>query len=310
MKSRVLRVMDYRNVDMKPLLKPFVPDEAALEKELMRLANPYIRWEEGTTVSAGDQVICCLESDCPRFRREKVRFVAGSGIFHWELEALSIGMSVGEIKTAELPEGKVSLCVTAVKNRLVPRISDEMVEKLGLEGVRTVDDYSVYLLKQQKDAAFQEILYVSQKELMKEVLSGSEFVLHREDWSAAVKGELDRCRVLCRQEGMVLEEMTPEQFADRIPVKSYHELVAMIQDNSWDSLCEHLLGRYYGERDGFCPNEADYEAFIADYTKSWNITEEKAREINTLDNYIFERYIGYAYDVQLQYIREQYDSEE
>ena len=39
-----------------------------------------------------------------------------------------------------------------------------------------------------------------------------------------VNRELDRCRTLCRQEGMVLEEMTPEQFRGRIPVKSYHEL--------------------------------------------------------------------------------------
>ena len=73
MKSRVLRAKDYREVDVKPLLKPFVPDEAALEAELRRLANPYIRWEDGTTVSSGDQVVCRLASDCPRFQREKVR---------------------------------------------------------------------------------------------------------------------------------------------------------------------------------------------------------------------------------------------
>ena len=34
MKSRILKVKDYREVDVRPLLKPFVPDEAALEAEL------------------------------------------------------------------------------------------------------------------------------------------------------------------------------------------------------------------------------------------------------------------------------------
>ena len=242
MKSRVLQIKDYREVDITPLLKPFVPDEAALETELRRLTNPYVRWETGETASAGDQVVCRLVSDCPRFSKEKVRFVAGSGMFHKELEALVIGMTVGEAREADLSEGRVSLTLTGVMNRVVPEPSDEMVEKLGLEGVDTVADYRAYLLAQQKDSAFQDALYEPQKQLMAEVIAGSEFVLCKEDWAAVVNRELDRCRTLCRQEGMVLEEMTPEQFRGRIPVKSYHELVAMLQYDGWDSLCRYLLG--------------------------------------------------------------------
>ena len=153
MKSRVLRAKDYREVDVKPLLKPFAPDEAALEAELRRLTNPYIRWETGTTVSPGDQVVCRLASDCPRFQKEKVRFVAGSGMFHRDLEDMSIGMEAGETRETVLPEGKVSLTLTGVMNRVVPEASDEMVEKLGLEGVHTVAAYRAYLLEQQKEAA-------------------------------------------------------------------------------------------------------------------------------------------------------------
>ena len=47
MKSRVLQIKDYREVDITPLLKPFVPDEAALETELRRLSNPYFLLETG-----------------------------------------------------------------------------------------------------------------------------------------------------------------------------------------------------------------------------------------------------------------------
>ena len=310
MKSKVLQVLDYRNVDVKPLLKPFVQDEDALEKELLRLLNPYVRWEEGTKVSAGDQVVCRLKSECPRFNKEKVKFMAGSGMFHKELETLSIGMLVGETRETNLPEGQVVLTLIGVLNRVVPEVCDEMVEKLHLEGVRTVDEYKAYLLMQQKEAAFQDTLYQPQKKLMESVLSESEFVLYKEDWIAVTNYELDRCRVLCQQEGMTLEEMTPEQFWGRIPVKSYHELVIMTQENSWDNLCKYLLGRWYAETDGFQPSEADYEAFIADYVKDWHTTEEKAREANTLEKYIFNQYVWYAYNVQTKYIREQYFTEE
>ena len=243
MKSRVLRARDYREVDVKPLLKPFAPDEAALEAELRRLTNPYIRWEDGTTVSPGDQVVCRLASDCPRFQKEKVRFVAGSGMFHRDLEDMSIGMEAGETRETVLPEGKVSLTLTGVMNRVVPEPGDEMVEKLGLDGVHTVAEYRAYLLEQQKAAAFQEDSYDALNHLMREVISGSEFVLDREDWAEAINRELDRCRTLCRQEGMVLEKMTPEQFQGRIPVKSYHELVAMLQYDGWDKLCRYQIGR-------------------------------------------------------------------
>ena len=141
MKSRILKVKDYREVDVRPLLKPFVPDEAALEAELRRLTNPYIRWEPGEVVSAGDQVVCRLASDCPRYNKEKVRFVAGSGMFQRELENLSIGMRVGETREAGLPEGKVSLTLAGVMNRVALEPSDEMVEKLELDGVHTVAEY-------------------------------------------------------------------------------------------------------------------------------------------------------------------------
>ena len=306
MKSRVLRAKDYREVDVKPLLKPFVPDGAALEAELRRLTNPYIRWEDGTTVSPGDQVVCRLASDCPRFQKEKVRFVAGSGMFHRDLEDMSIGMEAGETRETVLPEGKVSLTLTGVMNRVVPEPGDEMVEKLGLDGVHTVAAYRAYLLEQQKAAAFLEDSRDALNHLMREVISGSEFVLYREDWAEAINRELDRCRTLCRQEGMVLEEMTPEQFQGRIPVKSYHELVAMLQYDGWDNLCRYLLGRRYAETDSFHSGEAEYEAFIADYAKTWRVSEESAREANPFENFIFNEYTGHAYTVLKNYIREFY----
>lgn len=308
MKSRVVSVKDYREVQVS--LPAFVPDQPALEKELGRLTNSYIRWEQGTTASDGDQVVCRLASECPRFNRDKVRFVAGSGMFHKELEALTIGMSVDESRETELPEGKVTLTLTDVMNRMVPEVSNEMVEKLDLEDVHTVADYRTYLLKQQKETAFQNAVYEPRRQLMQEVISGSEFVLFKADWTAVVERELSRCRALFLQEGIVMEEATAEQFQDRIPVKSYHELVAMVQDNSWDSLRQYLLGRWYAEKDGFQVDGADYEEFIADYIKTWHTTEEKAREANTLENYLFNEYVWHAYQVLEQHIRKFYFTED
>ena len=121
-----------------------------------------------------------------------------------------------------------------------------------------------------------------------------------------VNRELDRSRSLCRQEGMILEEMTPSQLRGSIPVKSYHELVAMLQYDGWDSLCRYLLGCWYAQTDGFQAGEADYEAFIADYAKTWHVSVENAREANPYETFIFNEYAGHAYTVLKKYIREFY----
>lgn len=304
MRSRVLSVKDYREIPLTDL-PVFVPDEEALEREMQRLVNPHIRWEPGQRAAKGDLVACRLESACPRFNKENVRFAAGSGMFHKELEALSIGMCVGETRELELPEGAVKLTVTAVTNRVVPEPSDEMAAALGLEGVSDLEEYRAYLLEQQREKFRNEAAYEPVAYLKKEVLRQSEFVLHKEDWRAAVERRLERCRTLFRQEGLVMEELTPEQFDGRIPVKSYHELVSMLQNDEWDSLLMYLLGRHYAESDGFSVSEEGYEAYIADYVKSWHTTPEAAREIDPYESYRFNEYSWHAYDVLQKYIKEQ-----
>lgn len=304
MESRVLRAKDYRTVDLKEWIKPFAPDEAALERELQRLTNRYIRWEPGEQAASGDLVTCHLVSDCPRFHKESIRFAAGSGMFHPALEQLSVGMSVGETWETDLPEGRVALTVLAVTRRVVPEPTDEMAAELGLEGVSDLASYRSYLAAQQKETYLEEAVYEPLQRLVEIMLAESEFVLCKEDWTAVVRRKLDRSRVLARQAGMILEEMTPEQFEGRIPVKSYHELVAMLQDDAWDILRMHLLGKRYAQSDGFTVDEASYEAYIADYVKFWHTADGRAREIDPYDSFVFSEYVNHAYSVLRAYIKQ------
>ena len=109
--------------------------------------------------------------------------------------------------------------------------------------------------------------------------------------------ELDRCRAIARQSGMVLEQMTPEQFAGNIPVKSYAELVAMTQDTCFDSLRCCLLGRHYAQNDGFAVTEAGYAAFLQDYAATWHTTAEEARAAMPKETYTFNQYAAHAEEV-------------
>lgn len=306
MRSRALHVMDYRDVPLE--IVPFQTDEQALQRELQRLANPYIQWKAGNTVSTGDLVVCKLQSDCPRFQKESVRFIAGSGMFQREVEMAAVGLSVGETAYAHLSEGDVTVTLLSVQNRVIPALTDEMVQALDLDGVRTLEDYRQYLLNAQRDKAFDDASYALLEQLFQGVCQGSEFVLCKEDWETAVNLELNRCRVLSKREGMVLEKMTPQEFEGRIPVQSYHELVAMVQQSSWDSLCRYLLGRYYAGQDGFSVDEASYQAYVEQTCQETGETPEQVQEVHPWPLYEFNSYCMHTYRVWTEYLKRAYQA--
>ena len=132
MQSKLVAAKDYHEVALD--IPAFVPDQAALQKELDRLRNPYVTWKPGGAVVAGDMVRCSLRSALPRFQKDNIRFVAGSGMYNPTLEALAIGMQTGESRTATLPEGEVTLTVQAVQKRVVPALTDEMAAACKLPG--------------------------------------------------------------------------------------------------------------------------------------------------------------------------------
>ncbi len=304
MYSRILSLKDYKEVALT--IPAFVLDEARLEEEMQRLANPYIQWEEGNTAVAGDIVICDMASENTRFSKKQVKFVVGSGMFQREVEALVEGMKVGEQRETVTEGGSIAVTLRAVKTRYVPPLKDSMVEHLGLEGIYTLRDYRDYLLGVQKKKALDVIRYDLLHTIENAVLRESEFVLYKEDWQLLVQQELDRCRAMSRREGMVLEEMTPEQFQGRIPVKSYAELVIMTQNNCWDSLRRYLLGCYYAQEDDFSVGESDYEEYIRMYCTQWHEEEKAAREIQPYEIFRFNAYCSHAYDVWSRYIEENY----
>ena len=109
-------------------------------------------------------------------------------------------------------------------------------------GGRTVAGYRRYLLAQQRDKAAAQSRLDAAARIKRTVLGRVRVCALQSGLEAgggAGAGPLPGHRP---QSGMVLEQMTPEQFAGNIPVKSYAELVAMTQDTCFDSLRCCLLG--------------------------------------------------------------------
>lgn len=111
-------------------------------------------------------------------------------------------------------------------------------------------------------------------------------------------------------EGMDIENAAPEQFEGRIPVKSYHELVAMEQRDAWETLYMELLGIKYAEEDGFRPTDSAYEEMIAGYCKAWRYSDEEARRINSKRMHEISEYASHASEKFYGIIKEKMLKEE
>ena len=207
MQSKLVAAKDYHEVALD--IPAFVPDQAALQKELDRLRNPYVTWEPGGTAAAGDMVRCSLHSALPRFQKDSIRFVAGQRDVQSNAGSPGHRHAGRRDPHGDLAEGEVALTVQAVQKRVVPALTDEMAAACRLPGVRTVAGCRRYLLAQQRDKAAAQAAWTLAARIKRAVLDGSAFVLCKADWKHAVERELDRCRAIARQSGMVLEQMTP-----------------------------------------------------------------------------------------------------
>ena len=141
LRSYVLRARDPHIEAVLAPLRPVSADESAVEQELRRIVLPYVRWEPQAVIREGDMAACRLESEIPRFRKENVKYIVGSGMFRKDIEQAADGMKTGEIRTVSLPEGTVRMTVLEVLRRIVPEPSDEMVPPLGMEGVSRIQEF-------------------------------------------------------------------------------------------------------------------------------------------------------------------------
>lgn len=274
MESKIISLYDYNSIDLSPYVKKFTIDEDAIQTEITNIQNKYSKWEYGNTVCKSDIVICSLDSDEPRFNKKNIKIVVGSGMFNRELEEKIIGMAKGEKNAITISGEEVYVDILEVMHRVVPPFNDETIKKLGIDGVKSIGEFRDYLINKQKEELIKEIEYPAIQFAINEILTKSDIVVKKSDWKAAVEMELSKIRALASLEGLVLEEMKDKDFDGKIPVKSYYELVALLQDNNWDSVAEYLIGRFYAEKKGYCPNEKDYEKYIKEYMEFWGNTEE------------------------------------
>lgn len=304
MRSKVLSMFPFEEVDITPYRRHVVLDEATLQQEMDRAVYPYITWEEGDEVAVGDVVTCRMESDNPRLQRPEAKITVGAGLLNKAEESKLAGARVGSVQTLSCRGSAVTLTVLGIRKRQVPPLEDRMVAALGIDGVTTVEQYRAYLVKQAVDEQFDHDSYEVIEAVLRTVRERSEVLIDEADWQQTVDWDLNRLAVISRLDGMDLKTMTARDFEGRIPVKSYYELVAMLQRDAWQNTWQMLMGRQLAETDGFAVTQEGYEAFLKESAEAWHYTAEDYRPAYSYEYYAAIQYRVHYYDAVSDYIRE------
>ena len=81
LKTKAIKVFDYRNLDLSEFVPEFTPDEEALKKDMDRMLKAYGKKIEGETVEAGDMIVLTCASDTPKFNKKGITLIVGKGFF-------------------------------------------------------------------------------------------------------------------------------------------------------------------------------------------------------------------------------------
>ncbi len=309
LKSVVIEEFDFRKADVSREDFTYEIDKEFIEKEILCIRKKNKVLHEVEKVKKGDIVVCSLKSINPKFNKENVSISAGLGLFKREVEIALINMKKGESKTIAIDNESVSIGVINVKRSMMPELTDEMVQKEGIDDVinmKSLMEHLEKLYENEKNKAIDNKSYSLVENVIKQVIAKSKFDINEEDIQYLSELETHKARVFCELEGLTLEKMTPKDFNGKIPVKSYDEFLKMVDGLSKDQLLVLLLGLKNAEKDGYKVSQENYDKDTEDFSKMYHLKPEDAYRAMPFEYYETGHYTGHYRNIIREYYRERY----
>lgn len=302
-KTQVVALADYRDIDLQPYAAPFSMSEEELEKELTKYRNRYGTVEQAKTVLEGDIVSLRLQGSSPRFRKDAVQVRVGKGLLNRELEEKLLGLSLGQ--TADLSADGETVQVTVLKiRRPIPApLEDEAVASWGLEGIANVKTLRRHIADSARNQYAEDMGESLALFLSNEVCRLSTFILDEEELETARKEGHDMAVDMLRSAGVDPNTATDEEIQNVTGGRTREEHFAFVEGISMDGVKSTAVGALLMEQEHApVPTEEAYEEAVALCAEGMGISMEEARKTITLprfyrqqaDNYFYEKLIAHC----------------
>ncbi|OBA06121.1 hypothetical protein A9P44_04195 [Paenibacillus polymyxa] len=294
LKSSIISEPDFRQMDLNPEWLQYSIDKHAVEEELQRIQKKHRQLVEVNDVQNGDSVTLNLTSGEKKYNRENLTISIGLGLFSKELEEQLIGRRSQDTADLNVQGHEVHVQIVRIVRSIVPPWTDAMAAEEQIDGVSTFEELKAYIKEQIRVNVTSSNLYYIINSVNRQLAEKGKYNLIQEDLDLLTHMELERVRLITQSEGLVLEEMTEEQFQGRIPVKSYEEFMHMIISLNQTNLPILLIAMKHAEEDHFRPTAEGYEEYIANMVESFpGLDIEEVRQRIDFDNYASRKYLEY-----------------
>ncbi|NEZ73897.1 hypothetical protein EXM30_02860 [Clostridium botulinum] len=307
LKNNVKEAYDFKKVNVPEKLLEIEIRKNLLKGALKDVSERFLTIEEvGDAITAGDIISADLESSIANFNKKKVQISVGRGFLNEELEDELLEMKKNEIKRVSMKAGFITIRIISVKRRIFALVTDELIKKLNIEGVNTIDEYKKYIcnrfINQSKDRKMGFIGGF----IVKEVIAKSEFESIDEEVKAKYEDLIEQTNLYAEKANMSYEEYIKEAAAQKLKNPTVEESEKLFYDNCvWDVKYEQL-GLFYALRDGIEFNQETYEKKLSEIAHQEGISCSKLKEMISFSHYMSNTCMEYFNNVINEFFKDKF----
>lgn len=287
------KLYDFKDVAIPDALLKASVSREEIDSELHMTAQRFTTIAPASDgICNGDIVVLKIPDEQHPDGVQQVFVNMGRGFF--DSEEVLLGLCSGA-QTQVFYEGKtVSATILAVKRKHIPKLTDESVCQLKIEGVATIADYENYVFEnkaaQQRQRRMKGIFEIASKA----VLAHTEFAPIRDDnewYRTLYNSTMIQLETMAQQAGKSVDEIMPE--ALRMSGKTADECRRALKEMCEEHVKLGALGLYYAKQDGIEYTREESIARIQAYMPQTGLEDIAAVNENMLISDIIQRYTAY-----------------
>jgi hypothetical protein len=290
LKSGVVSCFDYRTLEIPEELTKWKISDEEIEAELKALSGDYASEEwAADQVRAGDSLRCICLAGSDELLKDRVLFLyPGRALPGAEAaEGAVLGKKCGDV--LETFVGKqmrpVKLEIAGVMRRVTLPVGDELVKKLEIPGVFTVEDYYCWYREQHREERRMKAGYGIIRYWLTEMMERSEIFVDEEE-----KREWSLTRGRAFFEGMLASGYDLRIPSEGFEILTDEQAIEKAAKEQAERFVPFLLLEYLCRQDGYVLTKEDYEKEIIEAGAARGLGPEESKRRSEFSMYLEVRY--------------------
>ena len=307
-KSKVLKMEDFRNISVDEMIPVYTVDEQVLEKDINRILKSNGTKTEEDQVRMDDLVTISCKSDMEKFNKNKLSVIIGKNLYSKELEEQLIGKEKNGTYRILMGDTPVEVTIEKIVRTCIPALTDENVKAFGNSDYQTVKELRKFCIDKQLDRYLDDCEELDQAAAYVWKVYGEKRQV-----------ELDETE---REQALKKAKYKLEELQNNLESEAQEEdtgLTADSQENAemdmesfMQDIClmEVKLAAYGYEiarKENRLLTDEDYQSYIDKWKPYYEgLSEEEIRKKHKKEDYVISRYAEIICDQIDEYVKDEF----